>query len=126
MKTELKHHTAEEVPEGFVYNELEGKGLFGLDGRLVIQPEYQRNYIYNDGKRDVAVIDSLPQGYPLGLIYFNVDGSTLRSSTASSASPASAASSPASSPSRWTVGSRPLLADQGPAAHDPGYPARHL
>ena len=77
MKTELKHYTVQEVLEGFVYNELEGKGLFGLDGKLVIQPEYQRNYIYNDGKRDVAVIDSLLKGYPIGLIYFNVEGSTL-------------------------------------------------
>lgn len=77
MKTELKHYTVEEVLEGFVYNELEGKGLFGLDGRLVIQPEYQRNYIYDDGKRDVAVIDSILKGYPLGLIYFNVEGHTL-------------------------------------------------
>lgn len=77
MKTELKHYAVEEVLEGFVYNELEGKGLFGLDGKLVIQPEYQRNYIYNDGKRDVAVIDSLLKGYPLGLIYFNVEGTTL-------------------------------------------------
>ena len=50
MKTELKHYTVDEVLEGFVYNELEGKGLFGLAGKLVIQPEYQRNYIYNDGK----------------------------------------------------------------------------
>jgi uncharacterized protein with ParB-like and HNH nuclease domain len=54
-----------------VYNELEGKGLFGLSGKLTIQPEYQRNYIYADGKKDVAVIDSLLKGYPLGLIYFN-------------------------------------------------------
>jgi hypothetical protein len=54
-----------------VYNEFEGKGLFGLSGRLTIQPEYQRNYIYADGKRDVAVIQSLLKGYPLGLIYFN-------------------------------------------------------
>lgn len=77
MKTELKHYSVEKVLEGFVYNELEGKGLFGLDGKLVIQPEYQRNYIYNDGKRDVAVIDSLLKGYPLGLIYFNVAGQTL-------------------------------------------------
>ncbi|WP_071288492.1 HNH endonuclease family protein [Mycolicibacterium llatzerense] len=77
MKTELKHYTVEQVAQGFVYNELEGKGLFGLDGKLVIQPEYQRNYIYNDGKRDVAVIDSLLKGYPLGLIYFNVEGATL-------------------------------------------------
>ena len=77
METELKHYTVEEVLQGFVYNELEGKGLFGLDGKLVIQPEYQRNYIYNDGKRDVAVIDSMLKGYPLGLIYFNVEGETL-------------------------------------------------
>lgn len=77
MKTELKHYTVEETVEGFVYNELEGKGLFGLAGKLVIQPEYQRNYIYNDGKKDVAVIDSLLKGYPLGLIYYNVNGETL-------------------------------------------------
>jgi hypothetical protein len=48
-----------------------------LSGRLIIQPEYQRHYIYNDGKRDVAVIDSLLKGYPLGLIYFNVAGRVL-------------------------------------------------
>jgi hypothetical protein len=77
MKTELKHYTVEQVVEGFVYNELEGKGLFGLAGRLVIQPEYQRNYIYNDGKKDVAVIHSMLKGYPLGLIYFNVEDDVL-------------------------------------------------
>ena len=70
MDTDLKQFTVAEVTKGFVYNELEGKGLFGLDGDLVIQPEYQRHYIYGDGKRDVAVIDSLLKGYPLGLIYF--------------------------------------------------------
>lgn len=42
-----------------------------VDGKLTIQPEYQRHYIYNDGKRDVAVIDSLLKGYPISLIYFN-------------------------------------------------------
>jgi hypothetical protein len=51
--------------------------LFGLDGELVIQPEFQRNYIYNDGKRDVAVIDSLLKSYPLGLVYFNDNGQQL-------------------------------------------------
>ena len=59
-----------DICDGFVYNEYEGKGLFGWSGRLTIQPEYQRNYIYADGKRDVAVIDSLLKGYPLGLLYF--------------------------------------------------------
>jgi 5-methylcytosine-specific restriction endonuclease McrA len=63
--------TIKDICDGFVYNELEGKGLFGLSGTLTIQPEYQRNYIYADGKRDVAVIDSILKGYPLGLIYFN-------------------------------------------------------
>jgi hypothetical protein len=71
VKTELKEYTVREISEGFQYNELEGKGLYGLSGRLTIQPEYQRNYIYADGKRDVAVITSLLKGYPLGLIYFN-------------------------------------------------------
>ena len=71
MKTTLRTYTVREMVDGFVYNELEGKGLFGLSGKLTIQPEYQRNYIYADGKRDVAVIDSLLKGYPLGLIYFN-------------------------------------------------------
>lgn len=71
MKTELKEYSVREISSGFVYNELEGKGLFGLSGRLTIQPEYQRSYIYADGKRDVAVITSLLKGYPLGLIYLN-------------------------------------------------------
>lgn len=71
MKTTLKEYTIQEICEGFVYNELEGKGLFGLNGKLTIQPEYQRNYIYNDGKKDVAVIESVLKSYPLGLIYFN-------------------------------------------------------
>ena len=71
MKTVLVQYTVEDIAEGFIYNELEGKGLYGLKGKLTIQPEYQRNYIYADGKRDVAVIESLLKGYPLGLIYFN-------------------------------------------------------
>jgi hypothetical protein len=72
MKTILRTDlTIKNICEGFIYNELEGKGLFGLSGTLTIQPEYQRNYIYADGKRDVAVIESLLKGYPLGLIYFN-------------------------------------------------------
>ncbi|NLO32243.1 MAG: DUF262 domain-containing protein [Candidatus Hydrogenedentes bacterium] len=74
MKTTLRTDiTVAAICEGFVYNQLEGKGLFGLGGRLTIQPEYQRNYIYADGggKKEQAVIRSLLKGYPLGLIYFN-------------------------------------------------------
>lgn len=73
MNTTLRtDYTVKEICEDFVYNELEGKGLFGLSGKLTIQPEYQRNYFYADGKKDVAVIESILKGYPLGLIYFNI------------------------------------------------------
>jgi len=70
LRTEI---TVREICDGFVYSELEGKGLFGLSGKLTIQPEYQRNYIYasEGGKREVAVIESILKGYPIGLIYFN-------------------------------------------------------
>jgi len=74
MKTTLKINiTIKDVCDGFVYNELEGKGLFGLSGKLTIQPEYQRNYFYisDGGKREMAVIESILKGYPIGLIYFN-------------------------------------------------------
>src|SRR3989338_4917010 len=74
MKTTLNTDiTVKDICKGFVYNELEGKGLFGLSGKLTIQPEYQRNYIYasDGGKREMAVIESVLKEYPIGLIYFN-------------------------------------------------------
>lgn len=79
MKTKLRTKiTVEEMCQGFIYNELEGKGLYGLSGKLIIQPEYQRNYLYAEsgGKMEQDVIHSLLKGYPLGLLYFNtrVDG----------------------------------------------------
>ena len=74
MKTTLKTSiTVNDICDGFVYNELEGKGLFGLSGKLTIQPEYQRNYIYasDGGKKEIAVVESILKDYPIGLIYFN-------------------------------------------------------
>lgn len=77
MKTTLHTDwTVGDVCKDFVFDQNEHKGLFGMGGKLVIQPEFQRNYIYGDGKKDVAVVESLLAGYPLGLIYFvkNQDG----------------------------------------------------
>lgn len=74
MNTTLRTDiTVADICAGFVYNQLEGKGLFGLGGKLTIQPEYQRNYIYAEGggKKEAAVIESLLKRYPLGVIYFN-------------------------------------------------------
>jgi len=77
MKTTLRTDiTLAAICDGFTYNEFEGKGLYGLSGKLTIQPEYQRNYIYSDngGGKEAAVIRSILQAYPLGLMYFNTTG----------------------------------------------------
>lgn len=72
MKTTLLIDiTIDEICKGFVYSELEGKGLFGWSGKLVIQPEYQRNYLYAEAKMEEAVIQSVLNDLPLGLLYFN-------------------------------------------------------
>ncbi len=73
METTLKEYTVKELCEGFTFSNTDGKGLYGLAGKLTIQPEYQRNYLYseNKGKNEMAVIDSVIKKYPLGLLYFN-------------------------------------------------------
>ena len=64
--------TIGDICKGLVYNAHEGKGLYGLSGKLTIQPEYQRHYLYadNGGKKEIDVIQSVLKGYPLGLLYF--------------------------------------------------------
>jgi len=53
MDTDLRTTiTVKDICEGFVYNESQGKGLHGLSGKLTIQPEYQRNYIYAAEKKE--------------------------------------------------------------------------
>lgn len=68
--------TIGDICKGFQYNEYEGKGLYGLSGKLTIQPQFQRHYLYaeNGGKKEVDVIQSVRNGYPLGLIYFSKVG----------------------------------------------------
>ena len=71
MKTTLLTNlTVRDICEGFVYSSLDGKGLFGWAGKLVIQPEYQRNFIYSNLHKEEPVIESVLSGYPLGLLYF--------------------------------------------------------
>lgn len=70
--TLVRDWTIGDICKGFVYNAHEGKGLYGLSGKLTIQPEYQRHYLYadNGGKKEIDVIQSVLNGYPLGLLYF--------------------------------------------------------
>lgn len=73
MEATLHTYTVKELCEQFDYSEVDGKGLYGLAGKLTIQPEYQRNYLYSENKseKEIAVIDSVLKKYPLGLLYFN-------------------------------------------------------
>ena len=48
-------------------------GVFGLDGKLTIRPEYQREYVFKSKQRD-AVLDTVYKGFPLGVIYWNRTG----------------------------------------------------
>lgn len=54
METTLRTDiTVAEICNGFVYNQLEGKGLFGLGGKLTIQPEYQRTAANQHAQRQL-------------------------------------------------------------------------
>lgn len=44
-----------DIVDGAIFDAAENKGLYALDGHIIVQPKYQRFYIYGDGKRDVKV-----------------------------------------------------------------------
>lgn len=52
------------------YIDLGDDGVFAYNNKLVVRPEYQREFVYNEKKRR-AVIDSIFKGYPLNSIYWN-------------------------------------------------------
>ena len=74
MKVELHELTIRAVTENYVDNAEEG--VLGYNGRLNIRPKYQREFVYDDKKRN-AVIDSIQKSLPLNVMYWavNEDGS---------------------------------------------------
>ena len=48
-------------------------GVFGYGGKLNIRPPYQREFVYNEKKRD-AVINTIYHGYPLNTMYWADNG----------------------------------------------------
>ena len=73
MKIELHEIAIREVAENYVDNAEEG--VIGYGGRLNIRPKYQREFVYDDKKRN-AVIDTICKGFPLNVMYWveNEDG----------------------------------------------------
>lgn len=69
MKITLTEVSIRELTDGYVDNA--DAGVVGFAGRLDIRPAYQREFVYNDKRRD-AVIDSVFKNYPLNVMYWAV------------------------------------------------------
>ncbi|MGN1372558.1 MAG: HNH endonuclease family protein [Candidatus Coproplasma sp.] len=73
MKIELHELTVREIANGYIDNAEEG--VKGYGGLLNIRPKYQREFVYDDAKRN-AVIGTINKGFPLNVMYWvkNEDG----------------------------------------------------
>ena len=60
MKIELHELTIREIAENYVDNA--ENGVIGYNGKLNIRPKYQREFVYDDGKRE-AVINTIIKGF---------------------------------------------------------------
>ena len=69
MKIELHEIAVREIAEG--YRDSAEEGVVGYGGRLDIRPKYQREFVYDDKKRN-AVIDTIRNGFPLNVMYWVV------------------------------------------------------
>lgn len=69
MKIELNKIRVRQVAEGYLDSAEEG--VVGYGGRLDIRPKYQREFVYDDKKRN-AVIDTIRNGFPLNVMYWVV------------------------------------------------------
>ena len=71
MNIELNEITIRDVAAGYVDNAEEG--VVGYGGKLNIRPKYQREFVYDDKKRN-AVIDTIRKGFPLNVMYWVKNG----------------------------------------------------
>jgi len=67
VKIELKEVTVREVANGYLDSAEEG--VVGYGGLLDIRPRYQREFVYDEKKRN-AVIDTIRKGFPLNVMYW--------------------------------------------------------
>lgn len=67
MKIELHEITIRDIVKGYIDNAEDG--VQGYDGLLNIRPEYQREFVYDEAKRN-AVITTILKGFPLNVMYW--------------------------------------------------------
>lgn len=67
MKIELKKIKIREIVKGYIDNAEDG--VRGYGGLLNIRPQYQREFVYNNDKRN-AVIESIRNSFPLNVMYW--------------------------------------------------------
>ena len=73
MKIELREISVRDICDG--YKDSEEEGVFAFGGGLNVRPPYQREFVYDDKKRN-AVIETVFKGFPLNVMYWakNEDG----------------------------------------------------
>ena len=73
MKIELHQISIRDIARNYIDNAEEG--VSGYDGKLNIRPKYQREFVYDDKKRDL-VIETITKSFPLNVMYWvkNDDG----------------------------------------------------
>lgn len=69
MSIKLTQIKLRDLFDGYVNSDEDG--VIGYHGRLDIRPKYQREFIYGE-KEQVAVIDTVKQGFPLNTMYWAV------------------------------------------------------
>lgn len=73
MEIKLKEISIRDLAEGYINDD--ENGVVGFGGKLNIRPKYQREFVYDDKKRN-AVINSVNCNFPLNVMYWvcNEDG----------------------------------------------------
>ncbi len=67
MNIELHEISIREIAENYVDNQ--ENGVVGYNGLLNIRPKYQREFVYDETKRN-AVIETINNGFPLNVMYW--------------------------------------------------------
>ena len=69
MKIELHEIRVRELCAGYNDLSIQEEGIVGYGGRLNIRPKYQREFVYDEKKRN-AVMDTVWQNFPLNVMYW--------------------------------------------------------